>query len=157
MPVARGLRDYLKGHRIKFKALRCPTNYSAQQLAHAKHMSGYDVAKVVVLKSGNQFELGVIPACYRISFSKVKKLTGQSDLQLATEAEIKTLFPDCELGAMPPFGNIYHLPVYVDAAFNPKQTITFAAGSHTNAIQMRYKDFSKWVKPKVGKIADPMG
>ncbi|OGQ14126.1 MAG: hypothetical protein A3B70_04670 [Deltaproteobacteria bacterium RIFCSPHIGHO2_02_FULL_40_11] len=156
MPMARSLYKYLKGHHVSYKNLRCPTNYSAQQLAHAKHISGYDVAKTVVLKTDDGFVVGVTPACYRVDFGKMKKLLGTQELRLATEAEIQKLFPDCELGAMPPFGNIYNVPVYVDQHLKENKAIVFAAGSHTNAIQVKYGDFEKWAKPKLGDFSNPL-
>lgn len=152
MPIPRDLRSFLKEQHIQYHSLYHPSTYTAQQLAHAEHMKGQWIAKSVVLKGGDEFVLAVMPAVYKIDFPLMKKVIGKDELRLATETEIKQLFPDCEVGAIPPCGNLYHLKVVVDESLRANEEIIFSAGTHREAIQMKYSDFEKAVKPTVARF-----
>ena len=152
MPIVKKLLEYLKKNSINFKHLNHPEAFTSQQVAQLQHVSGNQFAKVVVVKNGKKFEMAVLPAPEKISIDKLKNLMGVNECRLATEPEIKALFPDCEVGSMPPFGNLYDMSVYVDEDLAGQTDIVFEAGSHKDTIQMKYQDFSKLVKPQVGKF-----
>ncbi len=153
MPMTHNLRAFLKENHVSYKAFIHMSSFTAQQLAHSKHMTGEKVAKVVLLKSGSGYVMAVLPACYKVNFSSLKTILGDQELRLATEAEIRKLFPDCEIGTMPPFGNLYHLKVYVDESLTRQETIAFPAGTHMDAIELKYEDFAKLTKPEVEKFS----
>lgn len=153
MPIPHDLRSFLKEQHIQYRSLYHPSAYTAQQLAHVEHIKGQRIAKSVVLKAGDEFVLAVMPAAYKIDFGLMKKVVGKEELRLATETEIKQLFPDCEIGAIPPFGNIYRLKVFVDESLRANDEIIFSAGTHREAVQMRYDDFEKSVQPTVARFA----
>ncbi|MBI2026651.1 MAG: YbaK/EbsC family protein [Deltaproteobacteria bacterium] len=152
MPIVKKLLEYLKKNNIAFKHLNHPEAFTSQQVAQAQHVSGNQFAKVVIVKNGKKFEMAVLPAPDKISIEKLKNLMGVKECRLATEPEMKELFPDCEVGSMPPFGNLYNMNVYVDQDLAIQSDIVFDAGSHKDTIQMKYQDFSKLVKPQIGKF-----
>ncbi|OGP03512.1 MAG: hypothetical protein A2Z91_07165 [Deltaproteobacteria bacterium GWA2_38_16] len=153
MSIARVLRGLLKEHNVCYETIYHGSSYTAQQLAHSKHIPGQNVTKVVLLKDPNEFIMAVLPACYKVDFSAMKRILGCDELRLATEEEIRKLFPDCEIGAMPPFGEAYHLKVYADEALSKDEYITFSAGTHREAIQMKYEDWAACERPEVKKFA----
>ena len=153
MPMVHHLRTFLKENHVEYKPVLHASSFTAQQLAHAKHITGEKVAKVVLLKSGIGYVMAVLPACYKVDFSSLKTILGDQELRLATEPEIRKLFPDCEIGAMPPFGNLYDLKVYVDESLARQKDITFSAGTHMDAIEISYADFEKLANPEVKKFA----
>ena len=113
------------------------------------HVPGKEMAKVVILKIDGRFAMAVIPAPHKIDFERFKVATGIKEVMLASEKEFQNLFPDCEVGAMPPFGNLYGLPVYVAQPLKEDKEIVFNAGSHTEAIRMQYADFERLANPTV--------
>jgi Ala-tRNA(Pro) deacylase len=117
------------------------------------HITGKEVAKTVVVRTGKETALAVLPASCHVNLTRLGKLTG-SEPRLASEAEFIDKFPDCELGAMPPFGNLYKLPVYVDERLAADEEIVFNAGTHRDAIRMRFEDFDRLAHPLVGGFAD---
>ncbi|MEK7791235.1 MAG: YbaK/EbsC family protein [Deltaproteobacteria bacterium] len=153
MPIPRDLRSFLKEHHIRYRSLYHPSIYTAQQLAHIEHMKGQKVAKSVVLKAGDEFILAVLPAAYKVDFTEMKKVLGKNELRLGTETEIRQLFPDCEIGAIPPFGNLYRLKVFADESLRANDEIIFSVGTHREAVQMKYRDFEEAVAPTVARFA----
>lgn len=153
MPMSNSLRAFLKENHVEYRPVLHVSSFTAQQLAHSKHITGEKVAKVVLLKSGMGYVMAVLPACYKVDFSSLKTILGDQELRLATETEIRKLFPDCEIGAMPPFGNLYQLKVYVDESLARQNEITFPAGTHMDAIEIKYADFEKLAHPEVKKFA----
>lgn len=127
--------------------------FTAQEVAAAQHVSGKDLAKVVMLRRGDEFIMAVLRAPDRVDLDHVRTLLKGSDLRLATEQEFAGLFPSCEPGAMPPFGNLYGLPVWVDETLAEDAGIVFNAGTHTQTVKMGYADFAHLVKPRVAKLA----
>jgi len=127
--------------------------FTAQGIAHAQHISGRELAKVVMVAMGLNRVMTVVPANCRVDLSRLRSLIGRDDVRLATEEEFKDLFPDCELGAMPPLGNLYHLEVWVDEAVRAHPSIIFSAGTHAETIQMSFGDFEKLVRPKFGDFS----
>jgi len=149
MSVSAKLRDYLDQNNIKYTLITHSKGYTAQELAAIMHVPGKEMAKVVILKIDGRFAMAVIPAPHKIDFERFKVATGIKEVMLASEKEFQNLFPDCEVGAMPPFGNLYGLPVYVAQPLKEDKEIVFNAGSHTEAIRMQNADFERLVNPTV--------
>ena len=152
MSIATGLKTLLDENHIPYSAVPHTTTYTAQGTAATMKISGRELAKTVVLRAGDETILAVLPAAHHASLDKLSNLLGKP-VRLAMEQEFINLFPDCELGAMPPFGSLYHLPVYVDESLAADEEIFFNAGTHREAIRMRYEDFARLAKPTVGSFA----
>lgn len=152
MPLQK-LREFLDGHHVKYVTIRHSPAYTAQKTAGAAHISGKELAKTVMVKIDGRIAMAVLPATCQVDFKLLKKATGASQVELAGEPEFKDLFPDCDLGAMPPFGNLYGLDVYVAEELAEDEEIAFNAGSHTELVRLAYKDFADLVKPKVVKFS----
>jgi Ala-tRNA(Pro) deacylase len=144
---------FLKSNRVKFELRHHPARFTAQEVAAAEHITGEEVAKVVIVKAGSGFVLCVLPATYVLDMAGVKSALGTRDVRLATEEEIAGLFPDCEVGAMPPFGAEYGLDTYADEHLAADEEILVPAGSHEDAVLMPWKDFERLAKPKVASFA----
>jgi len=152
MEIPKRLIDCLKENKAQYEILRHPEAVTAQRIAQAEHVKGRHHAKVVMIKSGQQHLMLVLPADYQIDLEKVEKAIGKP-VSLDKEQEFKSLFPDCAIGAMPPFGNLYGLPTYVDKHLAEQAYIVFEAGTHTDAIKMSYRDYETIVKPQVEDLA----
>jgi Ala-tRNA(Pro) deacylase len=153
MPIPRDVRSFLKDHHIQYRSLYHPSTYTAQQLAHVEHIKGQKIAKSVLLKAGDEFVLAVLPAAYKVDFTEMKKVLGKNELRLGTETEMRQLFPDCEIGAIPPLGNLYGIKVFVDESLRANDEIVFSVGTHREALQLKYHDFEEAVKPIVARFA----
>jgi len=153
MPILTKLREFLDQHHVPYQSLSHPQAFTAQEVAAAQHTPGFELAKVVMLRSGAAFMMVVLPAPCRIDLEQARAVLGKPDLTLATEEQFKDLFPECEAGAMPPFGNLYHIPVYVDRSLQQDDEIVFNAGTHTQTVKMKYADFARLVQPKVAAFA----
>jgi Ala-tRNA(Pro) deacylase len=116
------------------------------------HASEKEIAKVVIVKVQERFMMTVLPASWHVDLHRLRTVFATHQLRLATEDEIKGLFPDCELGAMPPFGNLYGVSVYVDQSLTEDEEIVFQAGTHSDAIRMRYRDYAALVFPVVAEF-----
>ena len=152
MEIPKQLIDCLDGNKVSYEVLQHPEAVTAQRIAQAEHVKGRHHAKVVMVKSGDQHLMMVLPADHQIDLEKVEKAIGKA-VSLDNEQEFKTLFSDCAIGAMPPFGNLYGLPTYVEQSLAEQDYIVFEAGTHTDAIKMSYRDYEKIVKPKVNDLA----
>jgi len=133
---------------VQYEILRHSEAVTAQRIAQAEHVKGRHQAKVVMLKSGDQHLMIVLPADHHIDLDKIEKAIGKP-VSLGKEDDFKSLFSDTAIGAMPPFGNLYGLPTYVDKHLAEQDYIVFEAGTHTEAIKISYNDYEKIVKPKV--------
>ena len=153
MPILTKLREFLDQHKVTYKVGSHQQAFTAQEVAQAQHTPGRELAKVVMLRSGAEFMMAVLPAPYRIDLDLAKTALGKPELQLASEQEFAGLFPKCEAGAMPPFGNLYHLAVYVDHSLTRDEEIVFNAGTHRQTVKMKYADFERLVQPKVAAFA----
>ena len=129
------------------------TAFTAQEIAASAHIPGRQLAKTVMVTLDGNMAMAVLPATDRVDLRLLKKAAGVKKAKLASEKEFKDLFPDCEIGAMPPFGNLYDLEVYVAASLAKGEEIAFNAGSHTELIKMAYGDFERLVKPKVAELS----
>jgi Ala-tRNA(Pro) deacylase len=152
MEIARQLIDCLNENKVQYEILHHSEAVTAQRIAQAEHVKGRHQAKVVMLKSGDQHLMVVLPADHQIDLEKVEKTIGKP-VSLGKENEFKSLFPDSAIGAMPPFGNLYGLPTFVDKHLAEQDYLVFEAGTHTDAIKMSYRDYEKIVKPKVEDLA----
>jgi len=147
------LIDFLEDNQVRFTRIIHSTAYTAQVIAHRAHISGNVLAKTIVLKSPqDQFIMAVVPANYQIDLEKISKIYGEKVI-LATEDEFEKLFPCCETGAMPPFGNLFNLPVYVSETLAKSKEIAFNAGNHKELLQMDFSDFNNLVKPKIAAFS----
>jgi len=152
MPSQR-LMDYLDQNSIKYTTMRHSLAYTAQEIAAVSHIPGKVFAKTVMINVKGKLSMSVLPASYKIDFDQLKKAIGCDSVRLAHEKEFLNLFPDCEVGAMPPFGNLYGMDVYVAQSIADVAEIAFNSCTHSELIQMKYKDFEKLVKPKVVKFS----
>jgi Ala-tRNA(Pro) deacylase len=152
MEIPKQLIDCLDGNKVSYEVLHHPEAVTAQRIAQAEHVKGRHHAKVVMVKSGDEHLMMVLPADHQIDLEKVEKAIGKA-VSLDNEQEFKILFSDCAIGAMPPFGNLYGLPTYVEQSLAEQDYIVFEAGTHTEAIKMSYRDYEKIVKPNVNDLA----
>ncbi len=152
MKIPKPLIDCLNENKVTYEILHHPEAVTAQRIAQAEHVKGRHHAKVVMVKSGEQHCMVVLPADRQVDLEKVEKAIGKS-ASLAREKEFKTLFPDCAIGAMPPFGNLYNVPTFVDQSLAEQDYIVFEAGTHSDAIKLSYRDYEKIVKPQVEELA----
>ena len=148
MPAEK-LRKFLDENEIEYITISHSPAYTAQRIAELTHTPGKELAKTVIVKLDDKFAMAVVPASFRVDLDYLHRGTGAESYEIATEAEFKNLFPDCEVGAMPPFGNLYDMEVYVATKLAEDEEIAFNAGSHTELIRMSYKDFERLVAPKV--------
>jgi Ala-tRNA(Pro) deacylase len=147
------LRNFLEREKVRYEHETHRTAYTAQEVAQEEHVPGKIVAKSVVLKVDDGFVLAVMPATARADFLRFKSALGAKEVRLATELEFTGLVPDCEVGAMPPFGNLYGVPVYVDKALTQDEEIIFNAGTHQDTVRMRYADFERLAQAKIFSFA----
>ena len=152
MSMSMRLKNFLDENQIPYSVLTHSTAYTAQGAAATMQISGKELAKTVVLWTGEEMILAVLPAPNHVRLDKLAAELGRS-VRLATEQEFSSFFPDCELGAMPPLGSLYNLPVYVDESLAADETIVFNAGTHHDAIRIRYDDYVRLAKPKVCSFA----
>lgn len=143
------LRELLENEKVPYRHEVHRTAYTAQEVAAEEHIPGKMMAKTVVIKADHQFALAVLPASARTDFGKLKAALGAKEVRLASELEFTGLFPDCEVGAMAPFGNLYGVPVYVETSLTEDDEIVFNAGTHEDTIRMKYADFARLAQPKV--------
>lgn len=148
MPVKQ-LKEFLDNHQIKYVSLLHSPAFTSQEIAASAHVSGKQLAKTVIIKLNNHLGMVVLPAKNQVNFAKLKEAIGSEAVDLASESEFKNQFAGCEVGAMPPFGNLYNMPVYVSSELCREDHILFNAGSHAELMQLTYHDFERLVKPKI--------
>src|SRR5690606_31712731 len=147
------VKQFLDEHHVSYQAIPHTRAFTAQGVAASAHIPGRELAKTVMIKVDGEMAMAVLPANYRINFDLLASSIGAVRVELANEVEFRQLFPDCEVGAMPPFGNLYGMEVYVTESVAEDEQIAFNAGSHTELIQIPYQDFERLVKPKVLKFS----
>ncbi|MBI3080348.1 MAG: YbaK/EbsC family protein [candidate division NC10 bacterium] len=150
MAIVKRLKEFLEKERVAYRVTPHVEAFTAQETAAAARISGKALAKVVVVKRGGTFALAVLPAACKVSPEHLRGLLGTPDVSLAKEAEFVPLFPDCDAGAMPPFGNLYGLETFVDQEVAALPEIVFRAGSHHELVAMAYADYARLAKPRVG-------
>ncbi len=147
------LKNFLDENNIKYVTVRHSNAYTAQEVAATAHVSGKEFAKTVIINRDGELVMCVLPASYRVDFEQLKENLGTNNISLANEAEFKYHFPDCEVGAMPPFGNLYDMKVYVAESLANNEEIAFNAGSHVEIVRISYKDFERLAEPKVMRFS----
>ncbi|MFQ5772043.1 MAG: aminoacyl-tRNA deacylase [bacterium] len=152
MPVKK-LKEFLDDNKIKYVTISHSRAYTAQEIASTSHIPGKELAKTVMVKIDGKMAMAVLPASYRVDFDLLKNASGAKTVELANEDEFKDMFPDCDTGAMPPFGNLYGMDVFVAEKLAKDEEIAFNAGTHTELIKLCYKDFERLVNPKVVKFS----
>lgn len=150
------LHHFLDERHGHYTTLTHERTITADQTAHATHIGSRHFAKTVMLKVDGALAMMVMPATYRVDLLRLSRALAASLVELAEEAEFRDAFPDCELGAMPPFGNLYGMPVYVDSRLTGQADIAFNAGSHTDAVRMPYSEFERLAQPEVLWLAHVM-
>jgi Ala-tRNA(Pro) deacylase len=147
------LKEYLDEENIKYTTITHSTAYTAQEIAQLAHISGDEMAKTVIVKIDGKQAMVVLPATDHIDLELLEGALGAESVSLATETEFMPQFSECEIGAMPPFGNLYHMDVYVEEALSHDEMIAFNACSHNELIEISYEDFARLVKPEVMRIS----
>ncbi len=150
--LAKSLKEFLDGQHIPYTTISHKPSYTAQEIAAAAHIPGKNLAKTVMVKLDGKMAMAVLPAPSHINFRLLKQGTGASQIALASEDEFKGLFPDTEVGAMPPFGNLYGLDVYIAESLAEDEEIAFNGGTHSDLIKMTYETLDGIVHPKVLKF-----
>jgi Ala-tRNA(Pro) deacylase len=151
--AVKNLKEFLDSQKVKYVTLKHSAAYTAQEIAASAHVRGKELAKTVMVTLDGKMAMAVLPASRKVNFDQLQAASGAKNVQLAGEQVFRDTFAGCEVGAMPPFGNLYDLPVYVSRLLAADEEIAFNAGSHTELIRMAYKDFERLVKPKVAQIA----
>lgn len=152
MPVKK-IKEFLDSQGVKYVVVSHAPAYTAQEVAASAHIPGKELAKTVMVKLDGTMAMAVLPASRVVDFDKLKQAAGSVKAELASEDEFRSFFPECEVGAMPPFGNLYDIPVYVERSLTEDEEIAFNAGSHKELFRMAYEDFEKLVKPKTAEFA----
>ncbi len=152
MPV-RKLKELLDANGVKYVTISHSKAYTAQEIAAAAHIKGKELAKTVMVKLDGKMAMAVLPASFALDLILLRQAAGGASVELASETEFRDLFPGCETGAMPPFGNLYDMDVFVAESLTEDEQIAFNAGNHTELIQLAYKDFERLANPKVARLA----
>ena len=148
MPVER-LKRFLESEGIKYVTMSQSQAFTAQEIAASAHIPGKELAKTVMVKIDGEMAMAVLPADDRVDRELLKQATGADTVELASESEFKDLFPSCELGAMPPFGNLWGMEVFADERLAEDEQIAFNAGSHSELVRLAWDDFVRLVRPQV--------
>ncbi|NMW20207.1 MAG: YbaK/EbsC family protein [Chlorobiaceae bacterium] len=152
MPI-RKLREFLDSHAVKYFVVSHSPAYTAQEVAASAHVPGKELAKTVMVNIDGKMAMVILPASRQLDFELLRELTKTRDVELACEKEFAGLFPECEIGAMPPFGNLFGMEVFVSEELEADDEIAFNAGAHTELLRLSYDDYKKLVHPKVAKLS----
>ena len=145
-------REFLDSHYVKYITISHSPAFTAQEIAASAHIPGKELAKTVMVKIDGTMAMAVLPASAKVDFELLQDVAGADEVELATEKEFADLFPECEVGAMPPFGNLYDMAVYVADTLADDAEIAFNAGSHSELIRIAYQDYERLVRPTVARI-----
>ena len=148
MPATK-LKELLQKENVRYVSILHSTAYTAQEVAASAHLTGKELAKTVIVELDGKMAMAVLPANRKIVLQDLREVTGSDQVRFATEEEFRLKFPECETGAMPPFGNLYGMDVYLAESLTANDQIAFNAGSHSELIRMAFADFERLVKPKV--------
>lgn len=147
--VARRLKNYLDEHHVNYTTIAHPPAYTAPEVAEAAHVPGKELAKSVIVWLDDRMAMAVVPSSDRVNLESLAADVGARDVSLATEDEFKSIFPDCDLGAIPPFGNLWNLPVYASDTLAEDREIAFTTGSHVEVMTLAFKEYERLVQPKI--------
>lgn len=154
MPVT-ALKEFLDANHTRYVSIVHSLAYTAQETAASAHVSGKELAKTVMVDIDGAMAMAVVPASHKVDLDRLKQAAGAESADLACEEDFKSRFPDCEVGAMPPFGNLYDMDVYVAEPLTQDEEIAFNAGTHRELIQLAYADYEQLVHPRVGQFSRP--
>ena len=146
------LTDYLRENQVDYRTVQHAPTYTAQQTAASAHVPDRELAKPVMVKLDDELAMAVVPASERVHLGLLREATGAKEVRLASESEFRDRFPDCELGAMPPFGNLFGMRLYVSETLTHDDRIAFNAGSHTELMTLSYDDFARLTQPCIADI-----
>jgi len=146
------LKEYLDDHKIKYVVISHSLAYTAQGIAALLHIPGKELAKTVMVKIDGTLAMAVVPAFRHVDLELLRAAAGAKTVAVATEAEFRDSFPDCETGAMPPFGNLYGISVFADESLTHDEEIVFNAGSHRELVRMAWADLERLVNPKIARL-----
>jgi Ala-tRNA(Pro) deacylase len=152
MPVQK-LREFLDSNHVKYVTIGHSVAYTAQEIAASAHIRGKELAKAVMVLIDGELAMAVLPASFQLDLDRLKEVANAATVRLATENEFKDKFPGCETGAMPPFGNLYGMKVFVDDTLAEDEEIAFNAGTHSELIRLAYADYQRLVAPVVAKLS----
>jgi Ala-tRNA(Pro) deacylase len=154
------ISDFLDANHVRYVVITHSPAYTAQGIAALAHIPGKQMAKTVIVRANGKFMMAVLPASQHVDLRALRTVLGSPDVHIAHESDFEALFPGCELGAMPPFGNLYGMPIYCDTSLRDDRQIAFNAGSHRELIQMDFDDYLQLVKPRIatfGALPTPAG
>ncbi len=143
---------FLKDNKVKFELRHHPARYTAQEVAAAEHVTGEEVAKVVILMADGEPVMCVMPATYVVDMDKAKQVLGAKKIELASEEKIGSLFPDCQVGAMPPFGKPYDMPVYAEEGLAEDEQVLIPAGTHEDSVMLAWDDYARLAEPQIASF-----
>ena len=149
------IHQWLKEQNVQYRSLVHSPRFTAQEVAQASHVTGYEMAKVIVVKADERYVMTVIPAARRLDLDRARVALDAREIELAVEREFGPLFPGCEKGAMPPFGNLYGLEMRVDRSLAAYPEIAFNAGSHTETLAIPWSEYARIARPILGDLAAP--
>jgi Ala-tRNA(Pro) deacylase len=155
MPVKR-LKAFLEDNNVGYEMIPHPTAYTSAALGAVTHTPGKEIAKTVMINVDGVLAMVVVPGSKHVNLRALKSTLGAREVAIAAEEEFAHVFPDCEVGAMPPFGNLYGLCIYVDEVLTRDEEIAFNAGNHRELFRLKYKDFERLTQPLVVKVATPL-
>jgi Ala-tRNA(Pro) deacylase len=151
MPVDK-LTEFLNAHNVKYVTITHSPAFTAQEIAASAHIPAKELAKTVMVNIDGKMAMAVLPASSKVNLEGLKNAAGAKTAELASEDEFQRAFPDCDIGAMPPFGNLYGMEVFASEALAQDEEIAFNAGSHVELVRLAYKDFERQVRPRVAKF-----
>lgn len=151
--ITRKLESFLKTSKVSYEKIDHPETFTSQATAQIEHISGKQMAKVLIVKADEKDVMVMLPASCKLDLNKFREAVGAKKVRLESEQEFAPLFPDCEKGAMPPFGELYHLPLFADKSIAENDQIVFNGGSHHESIRMRYQDYEKTAHPRLVELA----
>jgi Ala-tRNA(Pro) deacylase len=154
MAISKSIREYLDSHKVSYESLPHSQAFEAREVAHALHIPEAQFAKAIVLRADGRLVMAVLPASHRVSFHHLRERLEVSHLEMAGESELASLCSDCELGAFPPFGRLCGMDVWVDSELTRSQEIIFNAGTHGEALRMKYADYACVENPHVAMFAE---
>jgi Ala-tRNA(Pro) deacylase len=152
MPIQK-LKTFLDDNGIKYVSMQHSAAYTAQEVAALAHIPGEELAKTVMVKIDGKMAMAVVPASHQVDFERLCEVAGAEQVELASEDEFKGCFPACDVGAMPPFGNLYDMPVYCSNALSEDLEIAFTAGSHSELIRLAFVDYEQLVQPEIASFS----
>jgi len=154
MAIPQRIRDYLDSQNVLFEPIHHSQAFTGQEVAHTMHISGKRLAKTVVLAADGKPVMAVIPASHRLNFQEFRAALEVDRLEMLPESDLVKMFPDCDKGAIPPFGNLYGLTVWVERTISDGEDVVFCAGTHEDCMRMKYSDFARLTQPRLGRFSE---